>query len=185
MANSSLQIPDDFFSNLTESKTTKFLFVTFAMLASLINSSLFFFCVWFEKHGADNRQTLINKFATSSYWCAIQYFVFVLPSDMIPFIFGSLPRSVCLALRIIKLANFCQLLLYFDLIAVSRYFYIFVLKNPAAFNDEFWAFFLNIWATMACLITKTAYHLAIPQQAIAFYICCGIDPKVDNYVTPR
>jgi hypothetical protein len=185
MTNSSLAVSENFFYNLTESKPTKFVFVTFAMFASIINSSLFYFCVWFEKHGADNRQTLIHKFATSTYWCAIEYFLLIMPSDMIPFIYGPLPRNLCLALRILKLANFFQILLFFDLVAISRYFYIFVLKNPAGFNDDFWAFFLNIWATMLCLLTKTTYHLAIPQQAMPFYICCGMDPKMDNYVTPR
>jgi hypothetical protein len=40
-------------------------------------------------------------------------------------------------------------ILILDAMASLRYLLIFKLKNPAAFNDDFWAFFINIWITGA------------------------------------
>jgi hypothetical protein len=39
----------------------------------------------------------------------------------------------------------CVFFLYIDGTIVMRYVYIFWLKNPAAFNDEFWSRFIFIW----------------------------------------
>ena len=33
----------------------------------------------------------------------------------------------------------------FDLIILTRYAYVFWLKNPAGFNDDFWVVFFNMW----------------------------------------
>jgi hypothetical protein len=184
MANSSQEVPD-FFSNLADMKPTTYVFITFAILASIINPIFLYFAIWYEKYGSDNKRTVINKFASSLFWCAIQFHLLILPADIFRFLYGPLPKSVCLTFRILKMTNFLQVFVFFDLIVLSRYVYIFVLKNSAGFNDEFWAFFLNIWSTVMCLLTKAAYHLAIPQQAIAYYFCCGIDPKFDNNVNPR
>jgi hypothetical protein len=184
MTNSTV-ILSDFFSNLSDYKPTKFLFIAFATLTALINPILLYFIIWFEKYGSDNKRTLVNKFASGSIWCAIQYHLLFLPSEVFRFVFGPLNRNVCLALRIAKLANYLQIFIYSDLIAISRYVYIFLLKNPASFNDDFWACFLNIWLTVMCLLAKVAYHLAIPHQMMVFYFCCGIDPSMDNYSLPR
>ena len=53
----------------------------------------------------------------------------------------------------------------------------FLLKNPGSFNDDVRACFFNIWVFVMCLLAKTAYHLAIPDQMMVFYFCIGIDPK--------
>jgi len=184
MANSSLPT-SDFYSNITDGKPTKFLVIAFATLTSLIIPAFLYFIIWYEKYGSDNKQTVINKFTTCGIWCAIQYYVLLVTSDTLRFVFGPLPRNVCLILRIIKSAMFLQIFIYFDLIVISRYFYIFLLKNPAGFNDDFWAFFLNMCVIMLTLLIKAGYHLAVPHQIITFYFCCGINPQTENYIPPR
>ena len=184
MLNSSLPV-SDFFSNLTDGKPTKFLFLTFATLTSLTLPIFLYFIIWFEKFGSDNKRTLINKFASFGIWFSIQYYLLLVTSDIFRFVYGPLPRPVCLTLRIVKSAMFLQIFIYFDLIVISRYVYIFLLKNPTGFNDDFWALFLNIWVVMGCLLTKGAYHLVVPHQIITFYFCCGADPKAENYLPPR
>jgi hypothetical protein len=66
--------------------------------------------------------------------------------------------------------------LYFDLIILSRYVYIFHLKNPAAFDDDFWALFLNLWVTFASLCFKGTVHFIANQVTISwvtFYRDCS------------
>jgi hypothetical protein len=184
MSNSSLQV-SDFFSSLTDDKPTKILFITFATLTSLIIPGFLYFIIWFEKYGSDSKPTMINKFSSYGIWCGIQYYLLLVTSDIFRFVVGPLPRNICLTLRIVKSAMFLQIFIYFDLIVISRYVYIFILKNPAGFNDEFWAFFLNICVIVLCLLGKAAYHLAVPHQFITFYFCCGSNPATENYVSPR
>jgi hypothetical protein len=46
-------------------------------------------------------------------------------------------------------------------LVISRYACVFWLKNPAAFHDDFWGRFINIWA----------YGLGfIPQVSFSFYV---------------
>ena len=71
-------------------------------------------------------------------------------------------------------------LLFFDAIIIVRYMYIFVLKNPAAFHDDFWYSFINIWIKSFSLIFQGAWHILAVRQPIGFYICCGRDPSLDN-----
>ena len=73
-----------------------------------------------------------------------------------------------------------DLLLYFDAIIIVRYLYIFVLDNPAAFRDEFWYRFVNLWIKTFGIIFQSSWHILAPRQPIGFYICCGRDPSSDN-----
>ena len=57
---------------------------------------------------------------------------------LIRFTVGPLPFEVCFVRTIILYSNACSVLLFVDLILVSRYFFLFVLKNPAAVLDDFW-----------------------------------------------
>lgn len=64
-----------------------------------------------------------------------------------------------------------------------RHAYIFWLENPAAFHDDFWCLFINMWANGFGLISQLAWHFAIPRQPIGYYICSGIDPT-EHLKTP-
>jgi hypothetical protein len=78
-----------------------------------------------------------------------------------------------------------QVLLFADLATLARFFYIFLLKNPGNFNDDFWAFFLNLWVKLATLVSMTAYHCLLTIQPINFYICSGLNPTVAFQNTQR
>ena len=54
-----------------------------------------------------------------------------------------------------------QIFLFFDCIALTRYIYIFWLKNPAAFKDDFWCRVAVPWIkAFSFLITGVWYFLA-------------------------
>ena len=58
--------------------------------------------------------------------------------------------------------NYCLLKLHFtihgllllDFIAIARYIFIFWLKNPAGFNDEFWSTLINLWTLLATALLQ-------------------------------
>ena len=180
--------PDsDFFSGLTSNSISKNFSLIFAILTSIIIP--FFLCsiVWYEKYGSDQRRTLVNKFASCGCWCAIEYLLFPQVADIIRYFHGPLPKYFCLFVRITKSAIFLQMFFYFDLIILSRYAYVFWLKNPAGFNDDFWVSFCNMWVMMMSLLTKSVQHLIINQQTLTYYFCCGTDPRLetDYNIKPR
>ena len=73
-------------------------------------------------------------------------------------------------------AIFLEVLLFFDAVAIARYFYIFRLKNPAAFNDDFWSWFFNLWIKSFALLSQASWHLLVERQPMSYYVCTGQDP---------
>ena len=73
-----------------------------------------------------------------------------------------------------------QILLILDCIIITRYFFIFWLKNPAAFNDDFWSFFLNIWIVGFPVISQFILNMASTKKILFYYICVGKVLDVDQ-----
>jgi len=63
--------------------------------------------------------------------------------------------------------------------AITRYLFIFWLKNPAVFQDDFWYLFLNIWIKVASLLFNFVRFYTAEHQIINYYICTGINPTED------
>ena len=69
-----------------------------------------------------------------------------------------------------------QIIFLLDVIAISRYFFIFVLENPAAFHDEFWTcFFFFLSFTFASVSQIVLYWLP-GKDFPSIWICSGTDP---------
>jgi hypothetical protein len=60
---------------------------------------------------------------------------------MVRYVGGPLPSSLCVLQLHVRNAILTQLMLILDAIVLSRATFIFCLKNPAAFNDDFWCRF--------------------------------------------
>ena len=168
---------DYFILAVPEANVSLILCLIFSVCASVIIPLLFFAIIWYQKNCTDDSYlTLMNKLGTLLFWCGIEYFTVCQSIESFIFIYGPLPINICLFARIIRSAYFLQFLLYFDLIILSRYVYIFQLKNPMAFNADFWACFFNIWVKLTGLISQTVWHMVIKSQALNYYICTGQDP---------
>jgi len=113
-------------------------------------------------------------------WTAFQCGFTVMAVDVIKHLVGPLPQSICFLQAVFRSSVTSDFLLYYDAIILVRFLYIFVLKNPAAFCDEFWIRFLNIMIKSYSLIAQTTWHLMAKRQPIAYYICSGIDPNSDD-----
>ena len=167
----------DLYSGLTESNLPLILSLIFACLTLIIIPIFLFSIIWFEKFGPDNRRTLLNKLHVCGCWCSLEYIMLAQPIDIIRYLYGPLPKHLCLLARIIKSAIFFQTFLYFDLIVVTRYAYIFWLKNPVGFDDNFLFLFLNLWVMMISYLSKFSQHMTMSRQTMSYYFCCGTDLK--------
>ena len=89
-------------------------------------------------------------------------------------------------LLIFKLHFTIHALLLLDFIAMARYIFIFWLKNPAGFNDEFWSTLINLWTFMATALLQFTQIFLPGKDYPDTWICSGENPTLDqnsNYKT--
>jgi len=170
---------NDYFSFLMENNLARNLCLAFCVLSIIFLPPIVYSFIWFDKYSSDNKRTFINMLTTSLSWLGFEYFLVVQLTEVIRFVVGPLPKFFCFSKTIIRSAYITQALLYFDSIAITRYLFIFWLKNPAVFQDDFWYLFLNIWIKAASLLFNFAWFYTAEHQIINYYICTGIDPTED------
>ena len=62
-------------------------------------------------------------------------------------------------------------------LALVRYCFIFHLKNPSAFLDDFWHLFINLWIILASLLVQLAPMLFQHKDLLVYLVCCGTKGK--------
>ena len=92
---------------------------------------------------------------------------------------GPLPCIFCFMKTTIRSCYATQGFLYFNVILIIKYMFIFWLKNPAAFPDQFWLIFINVWIKGFSFIFNFVWFYTAEHQIINFYICTGKDPTKD------
>ena len=178
-------LTDNFFSQLFERQFSLTASMTFAIVATATVPLFMYSIIWYEQYGNDNRRTLVNKFASLACRGGMEYLLFPQVLEISSFLFGPMPKYFCLLTRILRSAIFIEIILFFDLMIISRYFYIFWLKNVASFDDRFWSTFFHCWVKLFCIITMTTWHLIVTKQPFNYYICTGTDPAMAFLNPPR
>ena len=139
----------DIFGGLFENRPSKILAIVFSFLSTSFAIFLFYGIVWFERFGTDNKRTLINKLVSSQCWSAIQYFAICQFIDILRYFVGPFPEWFCFFHLVLRNVIVIQIVLWMDVIAVVRYIFIFWLKNPLSFQDNFWSCFINRWMAIS------------------------------------
>jgi hypothetical protein len=129
---------EDFFKGVYEHQPVKTLILFLCLGLTIINILLLYSIIWYEHFGSDLKRTLINKFAVSICWCGIESEIVLQGLTMIRYTLGPFPSSVCIIRTILLYSATMNVLLFIDLNLLTRYFFIFFLKNPAALKDDFW-----------------------------------------------
>ena len=99
---------------------------------------------------------------------------------MVRYLFGPLSTRFCLLQYALKNAIYSQILLYLDGIIIFRYVFIFWLKNPTVFQDDFWNLFLNIWILGFAIISQFISSQMAGRRALYYYTCSGQNPLSDQ-----
>jgi hypothetical protein len=68
---------------------------------------------------------------------------------------------------------------------IFRYIFIFWLKNPAAFNDDFWSVFVNLWIFLFAWLSQIAVIFGPGRPYRNYYICTGRDPTLDEHLAEK
>lgn len=169
--------PIDFYPHITENSPEKIISLTISIVGIIIGPPILLSIIWFEKYGSDKKRTLINIIFAYCCWTYLKYIFLVEVFDVIRYIFGPLPATICYLKVIIRNTLGYIIGLYINATMVMRYAYIFWLKNPAAFEDEFWSTFIVIWTHTVSILSQLAWHFLLTYQPVEFYVCTGKDPE--------
>jgi hypothetical protein len=167
---------EKYFSPAMENNIFKTISVIFATLATPVCIVLLYGLIWFEKFGTDCRSTLANKFLSSTCWSLI-YTLIVCSLDIIRYVFGPLPKMVCFFAVVARNAVQTQVVLFYNAILITRYVYIFLIKNPGGVDDGFWCRFISISIVgFSTFINLVIYTLPV-KQPMFYFVCADIDPQ--------
>lgn len=115
---------------------------------------------------------------TSLSWSYIEYIILVSFPDIIRIFNTSLPTPFCYATVVLRFAINTEILLYQNGIIISRFVYIFMVKNILAFHDEFWNRFFCIFIRLFSFLLELSIVCLPGRQPIYFYLCTGTDPDI-------
>jgi hypothetical protein len=166
------------FDSLDSKNLQKTGLVILSVISSLILIPGAFSLIWYEKFGSDKRRTLINKLVSALCWngmilcstCQLAY--------AFRFYLGPLPPLACFWLFVIRKTIIINLILLVNAMTLIRYVFIFWLKNPAAFHDEFWFVYVNLWTAGFSFITQFLRGSIPGSQLLEYNMCSGEDPSI-------
>jgi hypothetical protein len=167
---------EKYFSPAFENNILKTISIIFATLSTPVCIFLLYGLIWFEKFGTDHRSTLANKFLSSTCWSLMCALV-VCSLDIIRYVVGPLPQMVCFLAVIARNTIQTQVVLFFNAILVTRYVFIFWIKNPGSVDDDFWCRFISIWIVCFSTTMNFVIYTLPVKQPMFFFVCADIDPQ--------
>ena len=163
----------DFYSKVFEVNPFHICAVLISILCLIICPFFLYYIIWYERYGSDQKRTLINRFTSMSCWAIIQFIVIVHAIETARFTFGPLPAAICHLQNIVRYSILDMIMINQNAAISTKYMFIIWLKNPAGFNDEFWAFFAWMWIQGYSYFVEITIYLLGSNQPVTFYICCG------------
>ena len=170
---------NDYFEFLMENSFIRISSIATCSMNVIVVPLLLYSIIWFDKFGSDKKRTILNMLVSVICWTGIEFNFIIQATEIIRFLYGPLPELYCSLKSILRLAYVTQVFLFFDGIACMRYIFIFFLKNPAAFRDDFWCLFISIWVKAFSLIVEIVIHNLLAHHKMNYYICSGQDPTED------
>ena len=123
----------------------KIIWIVISIHLSLMSILTSIGIIWFERFGSDLKRICINRIISSVSWATLAWYILVQPADIFIYFYRPLPEWYCFFKLMLQNALVLQYILFYNSIIVIRYIFIFCLKNPENFQDDFWYRFINIW----------------------------------------
>ena len=175
----------DFFDGLVHNRWEKIVAIILSGLGSYLAIGLISFSIWYDRYSYDVKRTLLNYLARSAWMCSIIWSVFVQQLEIVRYVFGPLPFWTCQIVEFSKRAITMQGIMLLNFLAVTRYIFIFILKNPAGFNDDIWGRFIDIWIFLFVMISQFVVAFLPGKQFPDVLICTGMNPDFDTQSTNK
>ena len=158
--------------NIFDNHVSKIFALSMASAFSAAMVPLMIGIIWYEKD--NHSRTLINQLLSSlMYWMLI-WIIAIQPPTFWILAFGPLSSATFCALHsFIRNAFIIQCLFIQIATLVTRYIFIFHLKNPTALQDDFWNIFINMWAFAWSLLSQFTLYFLPGKHPIHYCICVG------------
>ena len=170
---------EDFFAFILINTPIKIFSIVTSSICIVLVLLLCYGIIWYNINSSDRNHTLLNRLASSLCFVLAEMFITIQFTEIIREMFGPMSKVFCTMKSIARPMYISQSLLYLDAMAITKYLFIFVLKNPAAFKEDFWIIIINIWIKSASLIGNLVWWFKAEREALNYYICTGQDPTVD------
>lgn len=169
---------EDFYPILLDNNIYRIVCLTLSFFSITVGTLFIYTVIWFEKFGSDKKRTILNLLFSMNNYIIILFLWFIQIPETSRYIHGPLPFFICYGQQVFRNFFIMSMVLFADAVTVSRYAFIFWLKNPAAFNDDFWYCFIAVWifgfSTILCCIS----HCLGSYHDFALNICTGQVSKV-------
>ena len=81
--------------------------------------------------------SLVSKLTVLHFWSCIEFLVIIQPIELLRYFIGPLPEKLCYWQQVYRSHISTEFLCQIDAKILARYIFIFWLKNPAGFHDNF------------------------------------------------
>ncbi len=167
----------DFFGPLYELGTMKITLCFSSFVYSILMVPLFVSMIWFDWYGSDMKRIFVHRLVSSLAFTAMGQLNLVQIPEILQYVTGPLPNWFCFWQYVLKNSIAMQEILYLDIITLVRYMFIFSIKNPATFQDEFWNFFINILVVSFSFLSQAIFVSLPGRQPLTYYFCTGDIPS--------
>ncbi len=158
---------------------SKLFIILFGFLCNVVTSVLMYSIIWYERFGADSKRILTNKIVSMICWNGIVGGQFLYLSDTGFYLFGPWPKWLCYFLGFFRLMIKTNFLMFLNAIIISKYVFIFWMKNPGSLRDDFWSFFIFLWTLGFRCIFNFVRTIQPHLHVIFDYICQDLNPSSD------
>ncbi len=138
-----------FFNGLHEKRISKTLGLVIGSTLPVVICLSATGVIWFERFGSDLKRIFINRAVSSICWNILAYFAFIHLPEIFLYFGQPFPEWFCFFHLVLRNVIVIQIVLWMDVIAIVRYIFIFWLKNPLSFQDNFWSCFINRWMAIS------------------------------------
>jgi hypothetical protein len=182
--NSRLNATTDFYPTLLENNIFRVVCLTLSVFTLLVGLPFIYSVIWFERYGSDKKRTSLNLLFLKINYINIVYLCFIQFPELLRYTYGPLPIFICHVQYISRSVCAITILLFVDAITATRFIFIFWLKNPAAFHDDFWCHFISLWIFGFSSIWCFSWHYLLQVQSSGFYICTGWQVSKESLSSP-
>jgi len=148
-----------------------------------ISSSLLYSIIYFEKNCLNRNKTFLNKLVSLLCSLCIEFGFLATTTDILRCFLGPFPIMLCRLEELVKISYLQQKLLILDAVLISRFIFIFLLKNPLASKDDFWSRFVSMFIRTSSFTAQVVFMHLSPNEAINVYTCAGLKPVINKDVT--
>ena len=167
----------DYFGGLMENRASKIGSVLFSQLGNCIALFLTFCIIWYEKFGNTEYKTVINRITEQTWWLVLAYYGTIQQIEIARYVFGPLPWTLCQLTVFAKLFATMYGIVLLDIIIITRYLFIFWIRNPVSLNDELLGAFITMWALMVSFIVQFVLMMMPGKEFPDVWFCSGVDPN--------